>query len=117
MNIQPTVSSALLCWRGQDTDLNYDLSHWNYLETLQSCCVVQRAMVEVSSDSTHWGQTVSSEEEAQRISLLKQLRLGLSSTYYSMAQVLGLRRLQDYMQVADRVQADESRSKLTALMP
>ena len=35
----------------------------------------------------------------ERIHLLKQLRLGLSSTYYSMAQVLGLRRLQEYFQV------------------
>ena len=35
----------------------------------------------------------------ERIHLLRQLRLGLSSTYYSMAHVLGLRRLQEYFQV------------------
>lgn len=31
--------------------------------------------------------------------MIKQLRLGLSSTYYSMAHTLGLRHLQDYLQV------------------
>jgi len=36
---------------------------------------------------------------AQRLNLIKQLRLGLSSTYYSMAHTLGLRQLQDYLQV------------------
>ena len=56
-------------------------------------------MVEVSSEPSHQGQTVSSKQEAEKITLYKQLRLGLSSTYYSMAQVLGLRRLQDYIQV------------------
>lgn len=56
-------------------------------------------MVEIPSEASHRGQTVSSKQEAESISLYKQLRLGLSSTYYSMAQVLGLRRLQDYMQV------------------
>ena len=38
------------------------------------------------------------EEDSDKVALLKQLRLGLSSTYYSMAHVLGLRRLQDYIQ-------------------
>lgn len=56
-------------------------------------------MVEVPVESAHRGQTVSRELEAESISIYKQLRLGLSSTYYSMAQVLGLRRLQDYIQV------------------
>jgi hypothetical protein len=56
-------------------------------------------MVEVPVESAHRGQTVSREQEAESISIYKQLRLGLSSTYYSMAQVLGLRRLQDYIQV------------------
>ena len=42
---------------------------------------------------------VSGRPNNERIHLLKQLTLGLSSTYYSMAQVLGLRRLQDYFQV------------------
>ena len=37
---------------------------------------------------------VSGRPNNERIHLLKQLTLGLSSTYYSMAQVLGLRRLQ-----------------------
>ena len=40
----------------------------------------------------------TADEEGDRVALLKQLRLGLSSTYYSMARVLGLRRLQDYIQ-------------------
>ncbi len=56
-------------------------------------------MVEVPVESAHRGQTVSTEQEAESISIYKQLRLGLSSTYYSMAQVLGLRRLQEYFQV------------------
>lgn len=38
-------------------------------------------------------------EDTNRISLLKQIRWGLSSSYYRMAQVLGLKRLQDFMQV------------------
>ena len=42
---------------------------------------------------------VKAKQTQDRIHLLKQLRLGLSSTYYSMAQALGLRRLQDYFQV------------------
>jgi hypothetical protein len=42
---------------------------------------------------------VKAKQTQDRIHLLKQLRLGLSSTYYSMAQALGLRRLQDFFQV------------------
>ena len=40
----------------------------------------------------------TAEEDSDKVALLKHLRLGLSSTYYSMAHVLGLRRLQDYIQ-------------------
>ena len=43
--------------------------------------------------------SLTPSQSDERIHLLKQLRLGLSSTYYSMAHVLGLRRLQDYFQV------------------
>ena len=34
-----------------------------------------------------------------KLNLIKQLRLGLAGTYYSMAHTLGLRRIQDFLQV------------------
>ena len=36
---------------------------------------------------------------SHRLNLIKQLRLGLAGTYYSMAHTLGLRRIQDFLQV------------------
>ncbi len=55
-------------------------------------------MVSVASRPPAPVQDSSAEEDGDKVALLKQLRLGLSSTYYSMARVLGLRRLQDYIQ-------------------
>ena len=39
------------------------------------------------------------QDTAHKLSFLAELRLGLSSSLYSMASALGLRRLQDYFQV------------------
>ena len=37
---------------------------------------------------------------SHRLNLIKQLRLSLAGTYYSMAHTLGLRRIQDFLQVS-----------------
>lgn len=56
-------------------------------------------MVDAQHPSPVPSADLTASQSDERIQLLKQLRLGLSSTYYSMAQVLGLRRLQEYFQV------------------
>ena len=51
--------------------------------------------------SSGGGQADRSNEDNEVLPILKQIRLGLSRNYYSMAGVLGLKRIHDYFQVHD----------------
>lgn len=44
---------------------------------------------------------LQAESSENKLAVTSQVRLGFASTYYTMAQALGLQKLQDYILVGD----------------
>ena len=52
---------------------------------------------------------VHAEEPESKLAVASQLKLGLAKSYYTMAQALGLQKLQDLVLVSDSVKCIKSR--------